>query len=293
MKKGRGAACCTPQGFSKYMKNKTSSTTRAQHAAPLQPSSPILKVLTYNIHKGFSVGNVRFVLHQIKDALEVIQPDLIFLQEIQGEHVKRQSKIANWPEESQFEFLADELWPHYAYGKNAVYKKGHHGNAILSKYPIIAWENIDVSLHRRASRSLLHCTIEIPELQQKVHAICIHLGLFKIEREQQLTVLCNRIESHVPHHDPLVVAGDFNDWRGHAEEHLEMDIGLEEVFKALQGHHARTFPAWQPALQVDRIYYRGFTPLTCHTFHKEPWHKLSDHLPLYAEFSLNNQNNPL
>lgn len=245
-----------------------------------------LKVLTYNIHKGFSVGNARFILHQIKEALQTIQPDLIFLQEIQGEHIKRQSQIENWPEESQFEFLADELWPHYAYGKNAVYKKGHHGNAILSKYPIIAWENIDVSLHRRASRSLLHCTIQIPETQQRIHAICIHLGLFKLEREQQLTALCNRIESHVPHQEPLIVAGDFNDWRGHAERHLETDLGLEEVFKELTGNHAKSFPAWQPTLSVDRIYYRGFHAESCQHFHKEPWHRLSDHTPLYAELLL-------
>lgn len=252
----------------------------------LNPQSSILKVLTYNIHKGFSVGNVRFVLHQIKEALQTIHPDLVFLQEIQGEHSKRQSKIENWPEEPQFEFLADELWPHFAYGKNAIYKKGHHGNAILSKYPIVAWENIDVSLHRRASRSLLHCTIEIPPLRQQIHAICIHLGLFKVEREKQLSILCNRIESHVPHQDPLVVAGDFNDWRGHAEDLLETDLGLQEVFKNLTGHHAKTFPAWQPTLPVDRIYYRGFKPLQGEHFNKEPWHKLSDHLPLYAELSL-------
>lgn len=244
----------------------------------------LIKVLTYNIHKGFSAGNVRFVLHQIKDALNIIHPDLIFLQEIQGEHVKRKSQVENWPDESQFEFLADQLWPHYAYGKNAVYKKGHHGNAILSKYPIVSWENIDVSLHRRMSRSLLHAVIEIPETKQQIHAICAHLGLFKLEREQQLITLCKRIESHVPHREPLIVAGDFNDWRRHAEEHMEIDLGLHETFKVLTGHHAKTFPAWKPTLQVDRIYYRGLKAKSCQHLHKEPWTKLSDHIPLYAEF---------
>lgn len=245
-----------------------------------------IKVLTYNIHKGFSIGKTRFVLHQIKDAIQTINPDLVFLQEIQGEHHKHQKKIESWPEESQFEFLADELWSHYAYGKNAVYKKGHHGNAILSKYPIIAWENIDVSLQRRASRSLLHAIIEIPETKQRIHAICIHLGLFKIEREQQLTILCNRIRSHVPENQPLIIAGDFNDWGGHAETHLEHDLNLREIFKLTTGQHAKSFPAWQPTLAVDRIYFRGLKPELCRRYNKKPWHKLSDHLPLYAEFSL-------
>lgn len=245
-----------------------------------------LRILTYNIHKGFSVGKIRFVLHEIKTALQTIRPDLVFLQEIQGEHSHHQQRIAQWPEESQFEFLADQLWPHYAYGKNAVYRKGHHGNAFLSKYPIIGWENIDVSLQLRASRSLLHSVIEIPETGQRIHTICIHLGLFKKEREQQLITLCQRIQSHVPEDEPLIIAGDFNDWRQQAEHHLESDLGLKEIFKTLHGYHAKTFPAWQPTLAVDRIYYRGLKPEWCKTLHTEPWHKLSDHVPLYAELAL-------
>lgn len=244
-----------------------------------------IKVLTYNIHKGFNIGNTRFVLHEMKEALRTIDADLVFLQEIQGEHEKKQKKVERWPDESQFEFLADELWPHFAYGKNAVYRKGHHGNAILSKYPIIEWENIDVSLHKRASRSLLHCLIELPESKHKVHAICTHLGLFKIEREQQLTTLVERIESHVPHKEALIVAGDFNDWRGHAEYHLEHDLDLQEIFKKMTGDHAKTFPATKPRLEVDRVYYRGLKPELCKQLRREPWHKLSDHIPLYAEFS--------
>src|SRR5690348_17238860 len=101
-----------------------------------------LKVLTYNIHKGFSTTRLRFVLHDIKTAINTLNPDLIFLQEIQGEHIKRATRIKKWPELTQFEFLAEAFWPHHAYGKNAIYKSGHHGNAILSKYPVIAWENI-------------------------------------------------------------------------------------------------------------------------------------------------------
>lgn len=244
-----------------------------------------LRVLTYNIHKGFSVGNIKFVLHEIKEALKIIHPDLVFLQEIQGEHYDHRNRIAHWPEESQFEFLAEEIWPHYAYAKNAVYPKGHHGNAFLSKYPIVDWENIDVSLQPRASRSLLHSIIEIP-MGPRIHTICIHLGLFKAERQQQLQRLCDRIQSHVPDDEPLIIAGDFNDWRGHAKEHLEHDLGLQEIFKALTGRHAKTFPAWQPTLPVDRIYYRGLKPELCKYFHKQPWYKLSDHLPLYAEFSV-------
>ena len=114
----------------------------------------VIKILTYNIHKGFNASNRRFVLHEMKDALREINADIVFLQEIQGEHRHKQNRISDWPDTSQFEFLADQVWQHHAYGKNAIYKSGHHGNAILSKYPFVEWENINVSLMKNASRSL-------------------------------------------------------------------------------------------------------------------------------------------
>lgn len=245
-----------------------------------------LKILTYNIHKGFSVGNRRFVLHEIKEALRVMNADIVFLQEIQGEHIILQNKIFDWPTDSQFEFLADQVWPHHAYGKNAIYKAGHHGNAILSKFPFVEWENINVSVMQSASRSLLHGTVVTGPAKQRVHLICVHLGLFGMEREKQLSVLVDRINSHVPRDEALIIAGDFNDWRGKAEKHLCHDLKLKEVFKFTTGRHARSFPAWMPALAMDRIYTRGLKPLKCQRCTEPPWRKLSDHTPLMATFEL-------
>ncbi len=246
----------------------------------------VIKILTYNIHKGFSAMVSRFVLHQIKEAIDTIHPHIVFLQEIQGQHKVYETKIENWPSQSQFEFLAAQLWPHFAYGKNAIYDQGHHGNAILSKFPFISWENIDVSEHTRASRSLLHGILNIPHVLSPIHVICIHLGLFRMERLRQLTTLCERIESHVPKDAPLIIAGDFNDWLAQAERFLETHLQLSEVFKELTGKHAKTFPAWRPTLAVDRIYYRGTKALSCKCLYKLPWRRLSDHAPLYAEFWL-------
>lgn len=246
-------------------------------------SETSIKVLTYNIHKGFSVGNRRFVLHEIKQALRNVDADIVFLQEIQGEHRRRQNRVENWPSDTQFEFLADEVWQHHAYGKNAIYRSGHHGNAILSKFPFVAWENINVSPMRTASRSLLHGTIDTED-GRRVHVICVHLGLFDAEREKQLYTLTQRIRSHVPDHEPLIIAGDFNDWKGRAEKHLNEDLNLYEVFKATTGQHAKSFPAWMPTLQMDRIYCRGLMPQGCERLHDRSWRRLSDHTPLLASF---------
>ncbi|HSN24338.1 MAG TPA: endonuclease/exonuclease/phosphatase family protein, partial [Methylomicrobium sp.] len=167
-----------------------------------------LKVLTYNIHKGFSTGNRSFVLHQMKEALAEAGADLLFLQEMQGEHKGHARVVENWPDISQFEFIAEGIWPYHIYGKNAVYKTGHHGNAILSRYPFLCWENINVSPFPWASRSLLHGVIQVPETNKEVHIVCIHFGLTNKERRTQLARLSERIDEHVPHHSPLIVAGD-------------------------------------------------------------------------------------
>jgi len=245
-----------------------------------------LRILTYNIHKGFNASNRRFVLHQIKEALVATNADVLLLQEMQGEHQKHERKIADWPECSQFEFIAEGVWPFYAYGKNVTHSAGHHGNAILSKYPIESWENIDVSPYSWASRSLLHAVIRTPHSDSPVHVVCLHFGLTGAERGRQAIQLCERIDSHVPHDAPLIVAGDFNDWRGRVERHFHDQLRLQEVFLQTHGRYARTFPSWLPLLPMDRIYYRGLSPISCARLAHAPWHTLSDHAPLAATFSL-------
>src|SRR3972149_654587 len=173
-----------------------------------------IKVLTYNVHKGFSTANLRFVLHRMREELHKTDADIIFLQEIQGKHSTWEATVRDWPAVSQFEFLADQLWPHYAYGKNAIYNAGHHGNAILSKFPFVHWENLNVSDMRRASRSLLHGVVKIPDINRELHVICIHLDLRGYERRRQISILAQRIRETVPPQEPLILAGDFNDWRG-------------------------------------------------------------------------------
>jgi endonuclease/exonuclease/phosphatase family metal-dependent hydrolase len=245
-----------------------------------------IRVISYNIHKGFSMGNRKFILRKIRESLHLVHPDLVFLQEVLGHHEGHRRNVKDWPDQPQFEFLADQLWPHFAYGKNAIYTSGHHGNAILSKYPFHFYENIDISTNVLERRGLLHGIIDIPGKKKPLHAICVHLGLLEAERVQQVLRLCARIESHVPHDEPLVIGGDFNDWRGRISSTLEKKLDVNEVFRTLYGMHARTFPSWLPALRLDRIYYRGLKVQTAQALAVRPWSELSDHAALVAELSL-------
>ena len=245
-----------------------------------------LRILTYNLHKGFSASNRHFILHKIRDALIESDADIMFLQEMQGEHTEHEKNHKNWPDSSHSEFLAHNVWPHHAYAKNVVYDVGHHGNAILSKYAIHRWENINVSPYTWASRSLLHGVITLPDTDSEIHIICIHLGLMAMERRRQFETLCKRIDEHVPYDAPLIVAGDFNDWTGQAEKHLAQNLNLKEAYRTLHHRYAKTFPAWLPVLKMDRIYFRGLHVTSCERPSQKIWNRLSDHAPLLATFTL-------
>ena len=245
-----------------------------------------LKVATLNIHKGFSVFNRRFVLTELREAIRAFSADVVCLQEVLGEHSGYSASQPTWPLQSQYEFLADTLWPQHAYGRNAVYTPGHHGNALLSKHAIAAYQNHDISIAGPERRGLLHCVLSLPDQRPPVHLITVHLSLTEGHRQQQLQRLCAFIDAEIPPAAPLLVAGDFNDWRGRAHSVLLREAGLQEFFVQNTGRAARSYPARWPLLQLDRIYTRNVRSATPVQLLRKPWSHLSDHIPLSAEVQL-------
>ena len=249
-------------------------------------TAPPLTVMTVNIHKGFTTFNRKFILPELRDAVRKVGADVVFLQEVQGTHEEHGKKIDGWPEAPHYEFLADSIWPQFAYGRNMVYPKGHHGNAVMSKFPIVHYQNHDVSVAGPEKRGLLHCVLRVPGQPQDVHAICVHLGLAEAHRQQQIDLLCQMVRGEVPDNAPLIVAGDFNDWRRRIDKVLEREIGLREVFITAYGESAKTFPARFPLLSLDRIYVRNASVHLPVVLPRKPWSHLSDHAPLAAEIHL-------
>jgi endonuclease/exonuclease/phosphatase family metal-dependent hydrolase len=244
---------------------------------------PPLTVMTVNTHKGFTPFNRKFILPELRDAVRKVGADVVFLQEVLGTHEKHDKKLSGAP---HYEFMADSIWPEFAYGRNSVYPKGHHGNAVMSKFPIVYYQNHDVSIAGPEKRGLLHCVLRIPGHEIDVHAICVHLGLAEAHRQQQLELLCEIVRTEVPDAAPLIVAGDFNDWRRRAHEMLWREAGLKEVFVTAYGESAKTFPARFPLLSLDRIYVRNASVHLPVVLPRRPWSHLSDHAPLAAEIHL-------
>lgn len=240
-----------------------------------------LRLCTYNIHKGFSQFNRRMVIHDLRERLRQLNPDIALLQEVQGLHLGHAGRHLDWPAEPQHEFLATSRW-HAAYGGNASYAHGHHGNAILSLLPIHHAENHDVTQHRLECRGLLHCELTPLKERDRIHAISVHLSLTDQQRRRQLASLVELIHDRIPLNAPLIVAGDFNDWRNRADQRLARQLGLTEAFTTHTGHPARSFPSKLPVLRLDRIYLRGFRVLDAEVHWGLPWSRISDHAALSA-----------
>lgn len=235
-------------------------------------------IVTLNIHKGFSAGNRKFTLETIRSCLRTTNANVVFLQEVVGDNEKKRQKIADWPEKDQLEYLADSVWDHFAYGKNAIYQHGHHGNAILSEIPFSQFKNTDISHYTFSKRGILHGTTD-----DGVHLLCLHLGLLEAERRRQIKQLTEYVNREIPSDAPLIMAGDFNDWRSKAHFHIEQELGLREAHYSLHGKLAKTFPAFMPVLAMDRVYLRGFEVKGCQVLTGKPWTGVTDHCALHCE----------
>ncbi len=240
----------------------------------------LVRVATYNIHKGVQgLGpSRRLEIHNLGHAVEQFDADIVCLQEVRSVHRKEAEYFARWPDLPQADFLAPEGYQ-AIYRTNAKTRHGEHGNALLSRWPVVKHQHEDMSDHRFEQRGLLHAEVQIAE--QCVHAIVVHLGLIRASRVRQLAQLVRYIQREIPPTQALLVAGDFNDWSRLVGATLA-DCGLTTFAQS----RVATFPSRLPILQLDHIYVRGLNPVSCHVPRGRIWGRMSDHLPLIGEFEL-------
>lgn len=257
----------------------------SRHAS--RHSSQLLRVATYNIHKGVrGLGpRKRLEIHNLGLGIEALDADLVCLQEVRLYHHAEARRFARthlgWPDQGQAEFLAPEGYD-VAYRTNAVTRQGEHGNALLSRWPIGDVGHHDVSDHRFEQRGLLH----VPVVWQgvEVHAVVVHFGLIHSSRVRQVERLAEFIAAEVPAGAPLLVAGDFNDWG----EKLDAPFAEAGLVRARAGSERaqRTFPSRVPVFALDRVYTRGLHCESATVPRGAGWARMSDHLPLLVELRL-------
>lgn len=240
----------------------------------------LLRVATYNIHKGVQgLGPVRRLeIHNLGHAVEQLDADVVCLQEVRKLHRREEQYFTRWPELPQAEFLCPEGY-FALYQTNAKTKHGEHGNALLSRWPVVSHGHEDMSDHRFEQRGLLHAELKIG--RRKVHVIVLHLGLIAGSRGRQVEQMLRFIEREIPDTAPVIVAGDFNDWGGKLRPVLN-----RHGFQDFIGERALTYPSRLPLTQLDYVYCRGLKPVGLEIPRGRIWWRMSDHLPLIAEFKV-------
>ncbi|MEY4296093.1 MAG: hypothetical protein RLY82_1781 [Pseudomonadota bacterium] len=245
-----------------------------------------IRVATWNIHKGVNgLGpRKRLEIHNIGLAVDQFDADIICLQEVRKHHRREAQRFAHWPSLEQADFLAP-LGYTPVYQTNAITKHGEHGNALLTRWPVVKHQHEDMSDHRFEQRGLLHVEVLIHEAP--VHIVVVHLGLIKSSRHRQVKQLCDYIQREIPKDSPLIVAGDFNDWGSACEIALKSEHLHPFPTNPISAKKLRTYPARLPLVQFDYIFARYLAATSATVPTGQQWARMSDHLPLITDFVAN------
>ena len=257
------------------------------------PPAPF-SLWTYNIRKGKGPwGNRAGWVEPVAAALAACGPDILLCQEVYHGRTQRL-------QQSQVMAEALHLVPYYM--ANARRRHGHWGNATLTRHRATALKRWDISTNPIERRGALYTRLLIGT--QPLHIFNVHLGLSQKQRLIQVRKLAHLMALACPAQEPVIIAGDFNDWNNRLSDTLRTGLGVTEVFdenlsrrgfgtylRLLAGRGpkiqpARTFPAAMPMLQLDRIYVRGFKVGSAKVMHGILWSRLSDHAPIVAELEL-------
>jgi endonuclease/exonuclease/phosphatase family metal-dependent hydrolase len=251
-------------------------------------SAHSLRIVTWNIHKGVRGMGLRkrLEIHSMQEAVAALDADLICLQEVRRINHKEAAHFTQWPAMPQADFLAPAGYE-AVYRTNAFTKHGEHGNALLSRHPVVTHAHEDMSDHRFEQRGLLHATLAIQG--KSMHVIVVHLGLIAASRQRQLAQLSQYIERDIPKNEALIVAGDFNSpiapvrW---AQSNLGIAPAAtgQALLHSLRGH--ATFPSRLPIVQLDHVFARRAKVVATHVPVGKEWARMSDHLPLVVEIEL-------
>jgi endonuclease/exonuclease/phosphatase family metal-dependent hydrolase len=235
-----------------------------------------LRLVTWNIHKGIGTDG-RYRLDRTIRVLKDLSPDVICLQEV-DEGVRRSGH------ERQAQRLADELgYPHAALGLNVRVQEGGYGNLTLSRYPMDRVHNLDLTVPPKKRRSGLVTRIRWGDARGWVIAN-VHLGLMHLERRVQVKRLLGHVLEEALPDQPLVMAGDWNEWGSRIVRDVVHRWGFHLDRSDEAADPARTYPSRRPLLSLDRVLYRD--PVRCRhvaCVADEVTRVASDHLPLVVD----------
>ncbi|QDP96085.1 metal-dependent hydrolase [Microlunatus elymi] len=248
-------------------------------AVPAQaaPGARPLTVMTFNIHHAAGTDEV-LSLPRIADVIKANRADVVGLQEV-DRHYSERSDWADQPAE-----LAKLLGYHVVFGANideAPPAEGkpriQYGTAILSRYPITAWQNTHLFRSPdQEQRGLLQATIDVRG--KTFHFYDTHLAASsqtdRLQQAQQIVEL-------VDHDQPGILVGDLNA-EPTAPEIKTLAADLDDTWSAAGRGDSSSYPSEAPAKRIDMIFSTGrVQAIRSSVAHTDP--VASDHLPVVAK----------
>ena len=235
-----------------------------------------MRLLSYNIHKGIGGRDRRYELDRIVAVIEHSNPDLICLQEV-TRHAKR-TRGDDQPNLLREAFVSVDS----AYQMTVHYRRGGYGNLILSRWPFLRRHHVSLRRGWRKPRGVQLVVIDTPE--GHVHIANWHLGLAERERRWQVEHLLTHALFRESEKLPTLVVGDSNDWRNRLARGMLTERGFAQVTSPPS--RFRSFPAFLPALSLDKAFHRGLFIREATVIRTPATHRASDHLPLVIDFHL-------
>ncbi|NQE50695.1 endonuclease/exonuclease/phosphatase family protein [Herbaspirillum rubrisubalbicans] len=221
-----------------------------------------LKVATYNIHGARGTDGL-FSPGRIARVLQEIDADILALQEVPLGGASQVDVLA---------LLREATGLFAVEGPTLQSPTRRYGNAVLSRYPVLATQNIDLSFGSREPRGALDADIDCHGHMLRV--IATHLGLKPAERRAQIKRLLQAFDTDQA---PVILMGDVNEW-------FMWGRALRWLVSHFEAAPApRTFPSRWPLFALDRIWISPRQRLLQVHVHRSPLARVaSDHLPLVA-----------
>lgn len=227
-----------------------------------------LTVGSYNLHRCIGLDG-RCLPERIADVIAEMDVDVVGLQEVDNRY--------HDVDMDQIELLARATGMEPVSGPTMRSKLGHYGNVVLTRHPLHAVRNFDLSVAGREPRGAID--VEIGVAEHVVQLVVTHLGLRRFERVWQVDQILSSV-LNAPAGRVVVVAGDFNEWR-------PGDHSLRPLHARFGRSRLRTFPSRSPIFAFDRILVEPRSALREFVVHDTPLARIaSDHLPVRAVIDL-------
>lgn len=169
--------------------------------------------------------------------------------------------------------LAEQLGAQPLRGATLLRRDSEYGNAVLSRYPVVAVHRIDLSVPPHEPRGALDVVIAVSG--RPLRLLATHLGLRPYERRTQIRLLLAALERD--RDVPTVLTGDLNEW-------FLWGRPLRWLHRRFRPTPAPpTFPARRPLFALDRLWADPSEMLERLAVHSSALARVaSDHLPLVA-----------